>query len=378
MTHFSDHAPPVEPAKSSRLRTRWAAIGAAVAVSVGAVGVGGMDLVSAEVSTGDRPVFVPITPCRLVDTRPAPNNTGVQPGPMGPKDTYVIGVRGNTDPCPATIPADAVGLSMNVTALKATQQSFLTFWGDGANPGTANLNPAPGQPPVPNAVNTPLGSNGSFQMYNDVGNVEVVIDVNGYYVGHNHDDLYAKVGDAYTKSEVDGSFAKIGNTYDRAQADGRFTQPGEVDNKLRTAAPRSASTGQTACLIDDTDTTGVFEACSDSFVMGATGEHTTQVLATFGWDSNTAGGATGECRLEIDGNAIPDSTINMGETSQSTGNPRALERVTLMANVEEVPGSVNRLTGLHIYTLDCRETDLDMDWHEIQLHVTVFPWLGAL
>ena len=42
-------------------RARWAAIGAAVAVTIGA---GGIMSASASIDSGERTVFVPITPCR--------------------------------------------------------------------------------------------------------------------------------------------------------------------------------------------------------------------------------------------------------------------------------------------------------------------------
>lgn len=372
-----------ERLRPNRLRTRWAAIGAAIAVSIGAAGVGGFGLVSAEVSTGDRPVFVPITPCRLVDTRPAPNNVGVQPAPMGPKDTYVIQVRGNTDPCPATIANDASGLSLNVTALNATQQSFLTFWGDGPNPGTANLNPAPGQPPIPNAVNTPLGSNGSFQMYNEAGTVDVVIDVNGYYVSHNHDDLYAKigdaytkaeadgafaaVGDAYTKAEVDGTFAKIGNTYDRAQLDARYIQPIEVDNKIDAAKGSGQSAAKAACTNDTTGpgdlNEGVFQICS-SVDTGLTISHVALITVDIGWKALGAP-TRGECRVERNGTPVTETTISMGEVTDTTG-----------ATYHSF-ASLNRVTGPHtgtaIYSVSCRETEGDMDWVDITLSVVNIP-----
>jgi hypothetical protein len=75
-----------------------------------------------------------------------------------------------------------VALSMNVTALRASSPSFLTFWPEGvAQPTAANLNPAPGEPPTPNAVTTPVSGAGRFNVYNDAGTVDVVIDVNGYY-----------------------------------------------------------------------------------------------------------------------------------------------------------------------------------------------------
>ena len=62
------------------IRTRWAAIGAAVAVTLGA---GGGSLGQAAIGSGDKPVFVAIEPCRLVDTRPGDNNVGSRDTPLG-------------------------------------------------------------------------------------------------------------------------------------------------------------------------------------------------------------------------------------------------------------------------------------------------------
>ena len=187
------------PTSGPHLRTRWAAIGAALAVAVGAVTSGGIGRVSADVSSGDRPVFVPVEPCRLTDTRDGSNNVGPRSTALTAGETLAITAHGANGKCTGTgaIPADALALSLNVTALAASELTFLTFWGDGDNPGTANLNPAPGQPPTPNAVNTPLSSAGTFNIFNATGMVDVVIDVNGYYAHHDHDDRY------YTKAEVD-------------------------------------------------------------------------------------------------------------------------------------------------------------------------------
>jgi hypothetical protein len=43
------------------------------------------------------------------------------------------------------------------------------------------LNPAPGEPPTPNAVMTPLSASGSFKVYNKQGTVHVLVDVNGFH-----------------------------------------------------------------------------------------------------------------------------------------------------------------------------------------------------
>lgn len=184
---------------NSALRTRWAAVGAAVAITVGAVGLGGLNIASAGVSEGDRPVFIPINPCRLLDTRPGVANVGPRTGPVGAGETHTVTAHGDNGDCTgaSTIPTDALSLSLNVTAVGATASTFLTFWGDGANPGTSNLNPRPGAAPTPNSVNTPLSAAGTFNIYNDAGEVNVIADVNGYYAHHDHDDRY------YTKEEID-------------------------------------------------------------------------------------------------------------------------------------------------------------------------------
>ena len=105
------------------------------------------------------------------------------------------------------LPVDATALVLNVTALGATSQTFLTFWPSGDRPEAASLNPSPGAPPIPNAVTTQLGDDGSFRVFNERGSVDVVIDVSGYYVDHNHDDRYPPKADVYTKAESDARYA---------------------------------------------------------------------------------------------------------------------------------------------------------------------------
>src|SRR3954462_11954204 len=107
-------------------RTRWSAIGAAVAVTVG----GGLALPSARATNttggGAGVVFVPITPCRLFDTRPAPANVGSRTTPLGAGDTHTQSVTGTNGNC--TIPAGVSAVAMNVTTVNATATSFLTIW----------------------------------------------------------------------------------------------------------------------------------------------------------------------------------------------------------------------------------------------------------
>ena len=174
------------------LRTRWAAIGAAVAVTLGAGGLAG---VGAAQPADERSIFVPITPCRLVDTRPD-TTVGPRDQPLGAADTHTVAAHGTTGDC--SIPTDAVALSLNVTAVGASAPTFLTVWPDGAGrPDASSLNPQPGQPPTPNAVTTELSADGRFSVFNLQGVVDVLVDVNGYYADHDHDDRYP------TRSEID-------------------------------------------------------------------------------------------------------------------------------------------------------------------------------
>ncbi len=131
--------------------------------------------------------LVPITPCRLVDTR--------QPGQaaLGSGETRTIDAHGTNGPIPGsrcTIPTDAVALSMNVTALAATAETFWTIWPNGAaQPEASSLNPAPGQPPTPNAVTTPISTSGRFDVFNFAGTAGMLIDVNGYYTRNSLQEL---------------------------------------------------------------------------------------------------------------------------------------------------------------------------------------------
>lgn len=164
---------------------------AAAAIAGGAIAASSINLVAADDDGGS--VFTAIEQCRLVDTRPA-SNVGPQVGPLGAAETVTFTAHGTNGDC--TIPSDATALALNVTAVGATEQTFLTIWEGGTNPGTSSLNPAPGQPPTPNGVNTPLSGTGTFDVFNNVGSVNVIIDAVGFYGPHDHDGVYLSISDA--------------------------------------------------------------------------------------------------------------------------------------------------------------------------------------
>jgi hypothetical protein len=159
-------------------RSRWAAIGAAVAVSLG----GGGFLIADAAAGDDESTYVPIANCRLFDTRPAPDNVGPKNTPLGPGESnvYTQPVTGTNGNC--TIPPDAVAVSMNVTITDPTAQSNLrVFPADEATQISSNLNWLPGQSPTPNKVDVKLSSDGKIKLLNHAGTVNVLADIFGYY-----------------------------------------------------------------------------------------------------------------------------------------------------------------------------------------------------
>ena len=168
--------------RHSRLAAIFTAIGLTVAL-------GGLPIALAAdsgkvgtdtIGTGERPVFVPITPCRVMDTRPAPNTVGPRNTPIGANSTYspiVLGANGN-----CVIPGDALGLGMNVTIVSPTATSFLTVFPTGApKPLTSNLNWTSGHAPIANAVTVRIGTAGKISFFNNKGKVNVIADIVGYY-----------------------------------------------------------------------------------------------------------------------------------------------------------------------------------------------------
>lgn len=126
-------------------------------------------------------LFVPMTPCRLIDTRSGANTVGPRGYPMTAQETYnrvVVGSPGN-----CLIPLTATALALNVTVLHGTAKSFLTiFPADASRPIASSLNWTAGQAATPNAVIGVLaGGSKTLAFYNDAGTVDIIVDVAGYY-----------------------------------------------------------------------------------------------------------------------------------------------------------------------------------------------------
>ncbi|MBI4885298.1 MAG: hypothetical protein HY826_14720, partial [Actinobacteria bacterium] len=161
--------------RRSASRTRWAAIGAAVAVALG-----GGTLAWVGAATGSTPSsFVPITPCRLLDTR-STSPVGPRSTPITAGESLSVQVTGSNGL--GVIPATATAIVINVTAVGPTAGSFITlFPADVEVPNASNLNFIAGQSPAPNLVTVSLSAGGAVKIFNESGSVNVIGDIAGYY-----------------------------------------------------------------------------------------------------------------------------------------------------------------------------------------------------
>ncbi|MEO1059412.1 MAG: hypothetical protein AAFY28_21100, partial [Actinomycetota bacterium] len=163
---------------------RWGGLVAAAVVGV----VGTVVAVSAwgaDAAPGDNDsTYVAWPGCRLTDTRP-PTQIGPRGIPLGAGDVMTVTVHGNNGDCtgPLAIPDDAVALATNVTAVGATTNSNIRVYrGDLTTPPLlSNLNVFAGAPPTPNKVDVQLAPNGTLKVFNANGQVDIIIDVVGYY-----------------------------------------------------------------------------------------------------------------------------------------------------------------------------------------------------
>jgi hypothetical protein len=121
-------------------------------------------------------LFTPITPTRIVDSRPFGPTVGPYATPWGTgttRDVVVAGVAG--------VPADATAVVLNATVNGTSTASHLTIWPEGeARPTASNLNWSHDWT-VANAVTVKVGAAGKVSVYNAQGSAHVVLDVIGYF-----------------------------------------------------------------------------------------------------------------------------------------------------------------------------------------------------
>ncbi len=186
------------------MRSRWAAIGAAVAVTLGGGG-----LIGVSAASGDASSFESVTPVRILNTRT---------GEKLSTETIALQVTGAIDTFTSAgtvsdtvVPTGANAVAVNVTVTGAETKGYVTAFPCAAvtdtppNASTLNFNPGVD---LANSTVVEIGATGKVCFYVK-GTAHLLADVQGYYT----------MIDAYTKDESDFEFVgttSLGQTFSGA------------------------------------------------------------------------------------------------------------------------------------------------------------------
>jgi hypothetical protein len=116
----------------------------------------------------------PLVPSRVLDTRTGNGAPAAKVAAGGIIDLQATGRGG--------VPSTGVGaVVLNVTAVDATAQSYVTVWPTGAaQPDASNLNVVAGDT-IPNLVIAKVGTGGRVSLFNFAGEIHLLADVVGWF-----------------------------------------------------------------------------------------------------------------------------------------------------------------------------------------------------
>ena len=124
--------------------------------------------------------FVPVPPCRLIDTRPDRGGSG--PIPAGTAEIFNLPQLAQSASPPCADLSSAVAYSLNVSVVPASLLGYLTIWPTGEpRPTVATLNSLDGRIKA-NAAIVPAGYQGDISIY-ATNTTNVILDINGYFTG---------------------------------------------------------------------------------------------------------------------------------------------------------------------------------------------------
>jgi len=119
--------------------------------------------------------YVPVTPCRLVDTRNTPNGAFAGPSIAGGTSRNFTIPAGSCN-----IPSTAAAYSLNVAVIPPGSLGFLTLWPAGQpQPGVATVSSLDGRIRS-NAAIVPAGTGGAISVFAS-NTTDMVMDINGYF-----------------------------------------------------------------------------------------------------------------------------------------------------------------------------------------------------
>ena len=283
-------------AGSGLWRSRWAALGAAVAVSVGG---GGVFLAQAAPGVNESTI-VSVIPARVLDTRDPVNVGLVGPFVSGVSQKLLVtGAVPTTTGTATVVPTGATGVLLNVTAVGATADGFISVRpGDASGaPSTSSLNFS-ARSVVPNAVQVALPTAGAnagqiditYDAYGAAGpTVDVLVDVVGYTTNQGIQSLVADL--AATNARVTEGVANL------AATNARITDGPEV------IARQSSTPGGPL----------VPQVISMTVNFSTTRASRLDVQMTASTSLTCAAGGTRYVFLRVDGTNVPGSIVQASE-----------------------------------------------------------------
>ena len=210
---------------------------------------------STKVTVG--PVFVPVGPVRVLDTR-----SGLGAPKAKVKAGGVVRLRVNG----AAGIAGASSVLLNLTVTDTTGNGYVTAYPDGAKrPTAASLNYRPGQT-VANLTDVPVGADGIVDLYASAGTLDLVADAEGYNTLTPAGDGTILMNDAAMWGEFHSVLDTRGN---RSQGLPKLGKVGPGGSVTFQALPEHSNAGSyeygaTAVVLDVTET----DATATSYVTG--------------------------------------------------------------------------------------------------------------
>jgi RHS repeat-associated protein len=122
--------------------------------------------------------YTPVTATRIADTRAGSGQpyAGQTLGPAGTLNIQVTGANGDG------VPTNASSVVLHVTVVNPTSGGYLVVYPTGMpTPGTANISINNAGQTIDNQVTAQLGTAGQVTVYNNAGNTDIVVDVDGFY-----------------------------------------------------------------------------------------------------------------------------------------------------------------------------------------------------
>ncbi|MFZ0181103.1 MAG: PKD domain-containing protein [Candidatus Dormiibacterota bacterium] len=126
--------------------------------------------------------YTAVSPFRVCDTRALLPTNQCTGHTLGSDTSLHVQVTGKTGPIGQSVPADALAVALNVTALsESTTNSFISVFPAGeALPKVSNISLDAGATQA-NLVVVRLAAGGDVSVFNAVGRADVVVDVEGYF-----------------------------------------------------------------------------------------------------------------------------------------------------------------------------------------------------